>query len=260
MNVPIESGISIKDLNKKFTIDKKQVSILENINIDIKQGEFVSIIGSSGCGKSTLLRIIAGLDNDYEGTAEMDGQKILKPSLKRGVVFQEHRLFPWLTVSENISFGLKNKSRDEKKDIVKQHLELVGLNGFEKAYPGQLSGGMSQRVSIARALANDPEVLLMDEPFGALDALTRIQMQEECLKIWNKKNLTIIFVTHDIDEAIYLGDKIVIISQRPGKVKKIVPIDVGRPRDRNSHDFSEIRKLIYKEFFSNQKEVFNYTI
>lgn len=260
MSESIQTGISIKNLNKKFIIDKEEVSILENINLDIKQGEFISIIGSSGCGKSTLLRIIAGLDNDYEGTVVMDGESILKPSLKRGVVFQEHRLFPWLTVSDNISFGLKNKSSEEKQDIVKQHLELVGLKGFENAYPSQLSGGMSQRVSIARALANDPEVLLMDEPFGALDALTRIQMQEECLKIWKTKKLTIIFITHDIDEAIYLGDKVVIMSQRPGKIKKVIPIEIGRPRERDSYDFSEIRKPIYKEFFSDKKETFYYTI
>lgn len=260
MSDSTENGIFIKNLNKRFVINKEKVHILENINLDIKQGEFISIIGSSGCGKSTLLRIIAGLDNDYDGAVMMDGESILNPSLKRGVAFQEHRLFPWLNVSDNISFGLRNKSIKEKKDIVKQHLELVGLVGFENAYPSQLSGGMAQRVSIARALANDPEVLLMDEPFGALDALTRIQMQEECLKIWKSKKLTIIFITHDIDEAIYLGDKVVIMSERPGKIKKIIPIEIARPRDRGSYDFSEIRKSIYKEFFSNREETFYYTI
>ncbi|WP_368490886.1 ABC transporter ATP-binding protein [Clostridium sp. BJN0013] len=255
-----EDRILIRNLNKKFVINRKSVPVLENINLHVEKSQFISIIGSSGCGKSTLLRIIAGLDNDYEGTVEMDGEKILKPSLKIGIVFQEHRLFPWFTVSENISFGLRDKSYSEKKEIVKQHLELVGLSGFEDAYPSQLSGGMSQRVSIARALANNPEILLMDEPFGALDALTRIQMQEQCLKIWETKKITIIFVTHDIDEAVYLGDKVIVMSQRPGRIKKVIPIKVKRPRDRNSYDFLEIRKLIYEEFFSDQKEIVNYVI
>ncbi|WP_340147275.1 ABC transporter ATP-binding protein [Ruminiclostridium josui] len=184
-----------------------------------------------------------------------------KPSIDRGMIFQEARLYPWLTVEKNIEFGITKKlSKKEKKKIVAEHIELVGLNGFEKALPKQLSGGMQQRVSIARALVNNPDILLLDEPFGALDALTRISMQNEILKLWEVEKKTMILVTHDIDEAIYLGDRIVILSSRPGKIKKIVTVNLPRPRERTNSVFQSIRKEIYQHFFENTEYPIEYYI
>jgi sulfonate transport system ATP-binding protein len=177
------------------------------------------------------------------------------------MVFQESRLFPWLSVEENVAFGLdKHHDAKEKNELVREHLELVGLGDFAKAYPHQLSGGMQQRISIARALVNKPKVLLLDEPFGALDAMTRINMQQEILRIWEKQKTTMILVTHDIDEAIFLGDRVAIMSNRPGTIKKIVPIDLSRPRDRSDYDFTQIRKTIYAEFFAETSRPFIYAI
>ena len=255
-----ESGLTIQGLNKSFTTAQKVVNVLEHINLDIEGGEFISIVGSSGCGKSTLLRIIAGLETDYQGVVVLGQKRILKPGLDRGIVFQEHRLLPWLTVKDNIAFGLKIDSQTENDKLIQEHINLVGLKGFETAYPSQLSGGMAQRVAIARALINRPKVLLLDEPFGALDALTKIQMQKEVLRIWEAERTTMILVTHDIDEAVYLGDRIVVMSSRPGTVKKIVPVELSRPRDRSSYDFVQIRKSIYKEFFDEVKPPFTYAI
>ena len=216
--------------------------------MDIKRGEFVSIIGSSGCGKSTLLRIIAGLETEYDGSITMNDKPILSPSRDRGVIFQDHRLLPWLTVSENIEFSLRDDQLD-KKDLIKEHIELVGLKGFENEYPNKLSGGMAQRASIARALANKPELLLLDEPFGALDAMTKINMQEELLKIWEKEKITMIIVTHDIDEAVYLGNRVVVMTSRPGRIKRIENSDLGNYRLRTSSNFTKIKEKIYEEFF-----------
>jgi sulfonate transport system ATP-binding protein len=226
----------------------------------VRLGEFVSIIGSSGCGKSTLLRIIAGLETDYAGSAVFDGARISGPGLERGVVFQEHRLFPWLTVQENVAFGLGGGKEQSRGESVREHIDLVGLTGFEHAYPHQLSGGMSQRAAIARALVNRPEMLLLDEPFGALDALTRIQMQEEVLRIWKAEGATMILVTHDIDEAVFLGDRVVIMSSRPGTIKRIVPVDLPRPRDRGSYEFAKLRSAIHAEFFRQEDKPFAYAI
>lgn len=239
----------IKNLDKSYMVNYKEIEILRNINIHIKKGEFISIVGHSGCGKSTLLKIIVGLEKHNSGSVTLGGKEISEPGTKIGMVFQDHRLLPWLTIKDNISFGLYDISNDEKEKLVLDHIELVGLKGFENAYPHQLSGGMAQRAAIARALVHKPEVLLLDEPFGALDALTRIQMQREILKIWEKEKTTMILVTHDIDEAIYLGDRVVIMSSRPGKIKNILPVEIDRPRDRNSHNFSVLRKQIFNEFF-----------
>jgi sulfonate transport system ATP-binding protein len=240
----------IKNLNKRFVIDSETVDVLQNINLTVKPGEFISIVGASGCGKSTLLRLIAGLEKNNEGQILLGDKPVIGTSADRGMVFQQARLFPWLTIEKNIEFGLVDKlSKNDKKQIIKEHIELVSLQGFEKAYPHQLSGGMQQRVSIARALVNRPDVLLLDEPFGALDALTRITMQQEILRIWTNKT-TMILVTHDIDEAIFLGDRVLIMSNRPGTIKKIIPVELPRPRDRSNLDFMRIRKEIYTEFFS----------
>jgi len=228
--------------------------------LDVTSGSFISIIGPSGCGKTTLLRMIVGLDYQYTGDILLDGKRITKPSLNRGVVFQDHRLLPWLTVEENIGFGLRGTKRDLKKQIVKDHVELVGLTGFEKSFPHQLSGGMAQRAAIARALANRPEVLLLDEPLGALDALTRMYMQQELEKIWEKEKITMIMVTHDIEEAIYLSDFIIVMSARPGNIKKIIPTPLARPRDRADADFIRIKSEVLEEFQLHAEHPFIYAI
>lgn len=261
----IAAGVSqtlrIEHLRKTFEISTGSVDALSNVNLTVAPGEFLSIIGPSGCGKSTLLRLIVGLEFDFRGNILLGDEPIRGPGVNRGMVFQEARLFPWLTVEQNVGFGLDNQTPSpEKERIVKEHLELVGLTGFAKAYPHQLSGGMQQRVSIARALVNRPQVLLLDEPFGALDAMTRINMQQEILRIWETERTTIILVTHDIDEAIFLGDRVVVMSNRPGTIKKIVPVQLSRPRDRNSYDFVTIRKQIYTEFFAEVEKPFVYTI
>jgi sulfonate transport system ATP-binding protein len=260
MSVDNRTALDIKGLRKDFSVNNGRVTALQEIDLTVRQGEFVSIIGSSGCGKSTLLRIIAGLETDYAGSAEFDGARISGPGLERGVVFQEHRLFPWLTVRENVAFGLGGGKEHSQGESVREHIELVGLTGFEQAYPHQLSGGMAQRASIARALVNRPKVLLLDEPFGALDALTRIQMQEEILRIWKAEAATMILVTHDIDEAVFLGDRVVIMSSRPGTIKRVMPVDLPRPRDRGSYEFTKLRSAIHAEFFRQEDKTFAYTI
>lgn len=244
--------VLIDGISKTFTIDKGSLPVLEDINLFFHQGEFISIVGTSGCGKSTLLKMIIGLESPTAGQITVAGRVVTKPSVDCGMVFQEARLFPWLTVEENIEFGITKKiSKTEKKQLVTQHIELVGLSGFEKALPKQLSGGMQQRVSIARALVNKPDVLLLDEPFGALDALTRINMQNEVLKLWEHEKKTMILVTHDIDEAIFLSDRIVVLSSRPGRVMDIIDVDLPRPRERSSDDFLKIRGTIFKYLMRN---------
>jgi sulfonate transport system ATP-binding protein len=256
----IGSSLAIESLQKKFQLQAGEVTALQDINLSIGEGEFISIVGSSGCGKSTLLRIIAGLENGYDGTVRLGDRRIAGPGLDRGMVFQEHRLLPWLTVAENIAFGLNGRAPGENERLVREQLELVGLSGFAKALPHQLSGGMAQRVAIARALVNQPRLLLLDEPFGALDALTKIQMQQEILRIWEAERTTMVLVTHDIDEAIYLGDRVVVMSSRPGTVKKILPVQLPRPRDRSSFEFVQIRREIYAEFFAEAEKPFAYVI
>ena len=224
--------------------------ILDDINFSVKKGEVICIVGSSGCGKSTLLRAICGLDPDHEGTVRIDGTEITGPDKRRGMVFQEHRLFPWLTVSQNVGYALNGISKEEKQEKVTQYIALVGLQGFENSYPRELSGGMAQRAGIARALVNNPSVLFLDEPFGALDAFTKISMQKELKRIQKQAHTTMLLVTHDIDEAVYLADKIIVMSERPGRIQKIVPVKLPEPRDRNSYEFVEIRKIIYNEFFN----------
>ena len=250
----------INNLNKSFSVDGSIVNILNDIDLNIEEGEFVAIVGHSGCGKSTLLKIIAGLLDYDNGVVTLDNKKITKPDVDRGMVFQEHRLFPWLTIKENVGIGLDAIENKEKERIVLDHLKLVKLDGFENVYPHQLSGGMSQRAAIARALINSPKVLLLDEPFGALDALTKINLQQEILKIWQKEKTTMIMVTHDIEEAVYLADRIVVMSERPGRIKEIVKVDLGRPRDRGSADFAIIKKKIYSHFFEDEQAIVDYNI
>ena len=235
--------LSIKKLNKSFQRDQNNLTVLDGIHLDIEQGEFISIVGSSGCGKSTLLRLIAGLDQDYQGEILLNQIPIQGTDLKRGLIFQEHRLLPWLTVSENIHLALEETglSRSEKNARVKEHIEIVGLTGFENAYPHELSGGMSQRVAIARGLVNKPDILLLDEPFGALDAMTRSHLQAELQRIWQHEKITMILVTHDIEEAVYLGDRVIVMSARPGKIKEIIPIPLAHPRHKDSENLFNFR-------------------
>lgn len=254
-------NLEIDHVKKVFKIKDAELEVLTNINIDIKEGEFISIVGASGCGKSTLARMIAGLEKPTAGEIRIGGNRIEKPSVNVGMIFQESRLFPWLTVEKNIDFGIHKKmSQEEREKLIAKHIELVGLKSFEKALPKQLSGGMQQRVSIARALINNPAVLLLDEPFGALDALTRINMQNEVLKIWKKEKTTMVLITHDIDEAIFLSDRIIILSNKPGVISKVINVEMSKPRDRSSYEFMQIRRTIYNEFFENSELDLEYYI
>jgi len=252
--------LKISNVDKYFEKDGETFQVLNNINLTVAEGEFLCIVGASGCGKSTLLRSIAGFDTRYEGEITVNGERVTKPEKIRGMVFQEHRLFPWLNVEDNISYVLNEGTAEEKAKIVEEHIELVGLKGFEKTYPRQLSGGMAQRAGIARALVNKPEILLLDEPFGALDAFTKIQMQQEVKRIHKQEKTTMILVTHDIDEAVFLADRIVVMSARPGTIKRIVNVELAEPRNRNNNEFIEIRKLIFNEFFEEQQVDLEYVI
>lgn len=247
--------VQIDHLNKYF----EDVHALEDISLSVEEGEFLSVIGVSGCGKSTLIRIIGGLETASSGTVLVNRQAVLKPTRKIGFVFQDHRLLPWLTVTENIRLAL-NKDEKNQKETVEKYLTLVGLEKFADAYPKQLSGGMAQRVAIARSLANRPDILLLDEPFGALDAMTRISMQLELQKIWKAQKTTMILITHDIDEAVYLGQRVVVMSPRPGKIKKIVPVSNICHYDRIGTDFAITKEHIYKEFFRNEEVPFAFSI
>lgn len=247
----------IEHINKSFPMDNETLEVLRDISLTVKEGEFISIVGYSGCGKSTLLRIIGGLETKDTGSLKLDGQEIDGPGLERGMIFQESRLFPWLKVRDNVLYGLsreekKKYSKKEQEDLVKKYLHLVELDGFEEMYPKQLSGGMQQRASIARSLIGNPDILLLDEPFGALDAITRLNMQKEITKVWKDTHKTMIFVTHDIDEAIYLSDRIIVLSSRPGTIKRILTVDLPRPRQRTTVEFSELRRTIFKEFIVDE--------
>lgn len=251
--------IEIKNLTKVFSDRNKVTKALDNISIEIEEGSFVSIIGGSGCGKSTLLRIIGGLDTEYEGEVLFDGHQVTGASREKGFIFQDHRLLPWLTVKENIRFSLPD-DKQNYNDIIKNSLETVGLSDFENVYPNQLSGGMAQRVAIARAIANKPKILLLDEPFGALDAITKMKLQEEMLKIQRKEKITMIIVTHDIDEAVYLGSKVIVMTPHPGKIKKIKKVDLGVPRRRTGALFTQARDDVYREFFKDVEVSVEYNI
>ena len=246
-----ENIINIEHLSKTFVVDKQPMQVLKDINLKVKKGEFITIVGHSGCGKSTLLKIICGLESYKDGIVERNGHSVIGPGPKCGMVFQDHRLLPWLRIKDNVGFGLGKLSKQEREEKVKKHLDLVGLSGFGNSYPSQLSGGMSQRAAIARGLVNNPTILLLDEPFGALDALTRIQMQKEILKIQEQEGTTMVMVTHDIDEAIYRGDRIVVMSARPGEIKDIIEVDPVESKKRGSVLFGEYKKKIYSYFFED---------
>jgi ABC-type nitrate/sulfonate/bicarbonate transport system ATPase subunit len=223
------------------------VRVLEPLDLEVDDGELICLLGPSGCGKSTFLHIVAGFITPTKGIVVIDGQPVTGPDRRRIFVFQERGVFPWLTVADNIGFGLGDLSRDERAKRVAEHVELVGLEGFERAYPHELSGGMKQRVEVARALAVDPDMLFLDEPFGALDSMTRMTMRAELLRIWQAKKKTILFVTHDVDESVQLADRVVVMSARPAKIRKIVDIDIPRPRDLSAKRYLELRDGILAE-------------
>jgi NitT/TauT family transport system ATP-binding protein len=249
--------IEIRDINRIFPTRNrgngpKEFVALKDINLKVSKGEFVAIVGPSGCGKSTLLDILAGLAQPTSGAILIDGKKVTGPALDRGIVLQGYALFPWRTVRQNIEFGLEIKKtpKVERKEISAHFLNLVGLDGFGDHYPHELSGGMKQRVAIARALAYDPEVLLMDEPFAAVDAQTRETMQDELLRIWEETGKTIVFVTHSIEEAVFLADRVAVLDTNPGTVKDILDIDLPRPRQnsdiRSSAEFGWVRHKVWE--------------
>lgn len=239
--------LHIDGLYKSFPTPQGEIKALQNIALEVREGEIITLIGPSGCGKSTLLKIIAGLDQSYQGTVLLNDQPIDGPSIEKGVIFQEPRLFPWLTVEKNIAGNLSLK-KPEIRERVNELIGLVRLTGFEKAYPRELSGGMAQRVAIARALLRNPKVLLLDEPFGALDAFTRSHMQEVLLDIWQSNKTTMLFVTHDLDEAVFLGDRVAVMHARPGRIKSIQHIELAHPRKKANDSFQHIRHRVLTEF------------
>ena len=223
------------------------VRVLDDINLSVAAGEFVCILGPSGCGKSTLLNIVGGFVEPALGEVTIDGERVTGPDPRRIFVFQERGVFPWLTVEENIGFGLFRQTKKEKEERIAHYVQLVGLEGFEQSYPRELSGGMKQRLEVARALAVNPDVLYLDEPFGALDSITRLQMRRELLRIWEAEKKTILFVTHDIEESVQLADRVVVLSARPGRVRRIVDIDIPHPRDLSDPRYIQLRDEIFGE-------------
>ncbi|HTL89276.1 MAG TPA: ABC transporter ATP-binding protein [Leptolyngbya sp.] len=241
--------LEVRGLSKSFAVQNSLMSVLEDINLQLSAREFVCLVGASGCGKSTLLNIVAGLATPSSGSIWVDGRTVTGPGSDRGMVFQHYTLYPWLTVSQNIAFGLKLRQlpKAEQRDRVDYYLNVVGLTQFAKSYPKQLSGGMKQRVAIARALANEPAVLLMDEPFGALDAQTKEQMQQFLLELWEQTHVTVLMITHDVEEAIFLSQRVYVMSARPGRMKLEVPINLPEHRDlemKLSAEFVEIKRQI----------------
>ena len=238
--------IKLSNITKIFNQgEAEEVTALNGVDFTIPAGSFVSLIGPSGCGKTTLLRCIAGLETPTSGEVLVDETKITKPGSDRGFAFQQANLFPWLTIRDNIAFGLRARHiYKERKEDVDKFIKLVGLEGFEKSFPHQLSGGMNQRASLARALVGHPKILLLDEPLGALDAFTRMTMQDEIIRLWKEHNTTMVMVTHDVDEAVYLSDYVVVMSPRPAKVEKIIPIEISHPRARGQDIFLKYRTQI----------------
>lgn len=247
--------VAIRNLHKEFLTEKgHRVRALEGIDLTVEENAFVCLLGPSGCGKSTLLRIVAGLERATRGAVVYRGSPVTDPGKERGMVFQEYSLFPWRSIRDNIGLGLEfaGVAVEERRSRSREYLALVGLEKFENAFPHELSGGMRQRAAIARALANDPDVLLMDEPFGALDAYTRILLQQELLRIWEEHRKTILFVTHGVDEAVFLADTIVLMSARPGRIRQIFPVDIPRPRKRHDARFGALAEAILEQLNAEQ--------
>ncbi|HEX6591530.1 MAG TPA: ATP-binding cassette domain-containing protein [Moraxellaceae bacterium] len=242
--------LRLRGIHKHFQLARGPLHVLDDIALEVRPGEFICIVGASGCGKSTLLRLVAGLDRDYAGSIDYEGRAVTGTALERGFIFQEHRLFPWLTVEENIrlAFAATRVPAAEQKQRVAEQIQRVGLEGFEKAYPHQISGGMAQRAAIARALVNRPRLLLLDEPLGALDALTRLKLQQELQRLWQESGVTMIMVTHDIEEAVFLADRIVVLDSRPGRIRRIVDVPLPHPRERTHTQFNAIKRDVLGDF------------
>jgi ABC-type nitrate/sulfonate/bicarbonate transport system ATPase subunit len=243
----VKTKLSVDRVSMVFERDGKRTEVLNNINLEVGDGEFVCLLGPSGCGKSTLLNAMAGFLSPTSGEISVDGEPVRKPDPRRIFVFQERGVFPWLTVEGNIGFGLSKLPKAERQQRIAHYVKMVGLEGFEKTYPQELSGGMKQRLEVARALAVNPDMLLLDEPFGALDSITRLVMRGELLRIWEAERKTVIFVTHDIDEAVQLADRVVVMSARPASIQRIVNIDIAHPRDISSPRYLELRDGIFQE-------------
>ncbi len=247
--------IQVRGVEKTFSVGAQKIVALQNIDLDIRKGEFVCLLGPSGCGKSTLLNAVAGFQPPTKGTVTVDGRTITEPGPDRGMVFQEYALFPWMTVAQNVAFGLeiKGMSKAEIAERVEWLLQKLHLQDFRNRFPKDLSGGMRQRVAIARVLALDSPILLMDEPFGALDALTRRTLQDELLRIWEEVGKTILFVTHSIEESIYLADRIIVMTYRPGTIKRDVLVDMPRPRDGSAPEFNRLKRELSQMVMEEQQ-------
>lgn len=243
----VGTKLQVENLNIVFTRDGKSTRVLQDINLGVSGGEFVCVVGPSGCGKSTLLNVMGGFLSPTSGSVKIDGEVVRGPDPRRVFVFQERGIFPWLTVKGNIDFGLFKLAAGERERRVEHYIKMVGLQGFEESYPAELSGGMKQRLEVARALAVNPDMLYLDEPFGALDSITRHIMRGELLRIWEAERKTIVFVTHDIDEAVQLADRVVVLSARPAVVQEIVNIDIAHPRDISSPRYLELRDGILQQ-------------
>ena len=243
----VKTKLRLDEVTMEFRSDGNSVEVLNRISLEVYEGEFVCVLGPSGCGKSTLLNIVAGFIPPTSGAVWIEGEQVRGPDPRRIFVFQERGVFPWLTVEGNIGFGLYRLSRQEKAQRIAHYVKLVGLEGFERAYPQELSGGMKQRLEVARALAVNPDMLFLDEPFGALDSITRLGMRTELLRIWELERKTIIFVTHDIEEAVQLSDRVVVLSARPARIRRIVEIDIPHPRDISDPRYLELRDGIFEE-------------
>lgn len=246
-NKSAESKVVVEGVSKHFMRRNEELLVLDDIDLTVKPGEFVCILGPSGCGKSTLLNIVAGFEKPSSGRVTIEGEEVTGPDPRRVFVFQEYGIFPWASVWDNVALGLRNMTDKRKQqETVEYYINLVGLGGFETSYPRELSGGMKQRVEVARALAVSPDVIYMDEPFGALDSLTRLTMRSELIRIWQAEEKTILFVTHDVDESIQLAERIVVISDRPGRIAEIVDVDLPHPRDLGSPEYGQIKNRLYE--------------
>jgi NitT/TauT family transport system ATP-binding protein len=242
-------AIAVRNLWMSFAgkNEDERVHVLERVNLIVGQGEFVCVVGPSGCGKSTLLNVIGGFLPHTDGDVMVQGEPVRGPDRRRVFVFQENGVFPWLTVEENVGFGLLDWTEAARRRVVKQYIEMIGLQGFERAYPRELSGGMRQRVEMARTLAANPEIIYMDEPFGALDFITRLKMRSDLIRIWQKERKTILLITHDIEEAAQLGDRVIVMSRRPATVQAVINVELPRPRDLTSPGYLEVRDRIFSE-------------
>ncbi len=253
----MKSDIRIEHVSKEYESSGRKLKAVDDVSFEIKDSEFICIVGPSGCGKSTLLRMIAGLEPVSSGEILMGDKKVTSPSPEIGFVFQEYTLFPWRTVEKNVEFGLELKKlpQAERTQIASKYLDMVGLSKFKDSYPHQLSGGMRQRTAIARTLAVNPEILLMDEPFGALDAQTRNILQEQLLDIWHQEKKKVLFVTHNVDEAVFLSDRVIVMTARPGRIKDIIDINIPRPRIRTETEVNKVRTTILKSLFEEVRKL-----